>query len=266
MDISVYFESTSELSKHFFTTQYDPWYIYIEEMVNIKLFPAGNVRENLGDNGTCDSYDLDSACMSNKLLSMVIDRYLYHDDGDFIPGSLRVMRYLSCLYSHNEFKSNIYNAHEYCEEESPFDDWFDLLVTAKSEIGAQKYAEVLSATKQLNSDNGQDSLSNIPWVTLNNRNFSRMAQNDLMQTVCEHYGGEKPLECTQVEVTIYYSAIHAQSRRFFIDQVKMVYLHLRERIHLQLVPYGLADASSTIEKECEANQNVCEANKAQVLN
>lgn len=73
----------------------------------------------------------------------------------------------------------------------------------------------------------------------------------------------KPLECTPVHVEIYYSAINPQSRRFFLDQLIPVFRNIRERIHLTLIPYGIANPKQTIEDECKTNENLCFANKVQ---
>lgn len=268
MALSVFYESTSELSKHFFTTQYGQWYIYIEEIADIQLYPAGNVKELQSDNGTCDSYEANSACMANKLMAVIIDKYSKNpDDNDFIDGTLRTMLYHNCYFSHNNFKDDIYKAAESCVDEVlQIDEWTALDILAKSEEGAKTYSEVVNATDKLKADNNVTSLSTIPWVTLgDSHNLSRQALNDILQTVCLLYTGvEKPLECRPVEVTIFYSAKHAQSRRFFVDQLPSNYWHLRERIHFQLVPYGLADSTSTIEDECSKKTDVCTANKAQV--
>ena len=266
----MYYESTDEISKHFFTTQYGQWYSYLEELADIQLFPAGNIVENGTDNGTCDSYGPDSGCMANKLMAVVIDTYSKQpDDGDFIDGTLRTMLFHRCYYAHPHFRDSIYDAAEYCALETlSADAWFSLEELAKSPEGAAIYAEVLKATAQLKKDLTVDALSLIPWVTVEDSapSMSRVALNDLLQTVCTKYtGADRPLECEPVEVTVFYSAPHALSRRFFLEQLQPVYWHLRERLQLKLVPYGLADASLTIKDECELKADNCTANIAQVL-
>lgn len=264
--IQIYYESMSDLSKQFFTTQYDPWYMYVEEMAQIELYPAGNVIETVnGNNGSCDSYNMDSVCLANKIQAFIIDRYYNHDDdGDFIDGSLRTMIFLSCAFNHPHFKDNVYATYEYCtENELIFDDWFAILVTVKSEIGSNVYKTVLDATDKFKKDNQLISLDPVPWVTLDNKMHSKRAADDLLQTVCQQYNGVKPLECTPVHVEIYYSAINPQSRRFFLDQLIPVFRNIRERIHLTLIPYGIANPKQTIEDECKTNENLCFANKVQ---
>ena len=266
VDVKVFYESMSELTKSFFTTQYDPWYMYVEEMANIKLYPAGNVIETDNTNGKCDSDDTSSVCMGNKLQALIIDRYNLNDDnGDFIDGTLRTMKFLGCAFNHPEWNSNVYSAYEFCtEDQLIFDDWFDILVTAKSEVGDAIYKKVLDDTAQFKKDNGLDSLNPVPWVTLDNQKHSKRAQDDLLQTICSQFGGDKPLECTPVQVEVYYSAINPQSRRFFLEQLIPTFRNLRERIHVDLIPYGLADVDSDLDKECAAKDKTCKANKIMV--
>ena len=265
----MYYESTSELSKSFFTNQFDPWYIYIEEMVNIELYPAGNTLETNSTSGNCDSNNADSTCMGNKIQSLVINNYFNSDDnGDFIDGTLRTMQFLFCAYNHPQWNTNIYAAYEYCTETVlPFDDWFNLLVTAQSPDGAAIYATVLNTTAQFKANNSLSTLDPIPWVTLDTKSHNRGAQDDLLQTVCGEYAGpnsDKPLECTPVELVVYYSAINQQSRRFFLDQLVPLFRNMRERIDLTLVPYGVVDPMSTIEAECAIKEATCTANTYQV--
>lgn len=268
VSLSVFYESTSELSKHFFTTQYGQWYINIEEIADIQLYPAGNVKETQSDDGTCDSNADNSACMANKLMAIIIEKYSRNpDDNDYIDGSLRTMLYHTCYFNQPSFKENIYDAAEYCTNEVlQADEWVDLDILAKSAEGGKMYAEVVKVTDKLKTDIGNTTLSTIPWVSIGDSpSLSRMALNDLLPTVCALYAGvEKPQECRPVEVTVFYSAKHAQSRRFFVEQLRSNYWHLRGRIHFQLVPYGLTDASQTVEEECNAKPDVCKANKAQV--
>ena len=189
VQIKVFYESMSELSKYFFTTQFDPWYVYIEEMVNIELLPAGNVIESNANDGTCDSYEANSTCLANKIQAFVIDKYSKHDDdGDFIDGTLRTMRFLSCVFNHANFKDNAYAAAEYCTEETlAGDEWFDLLTTVKSPEGSAIYKAILDATAQFKADNNLPTLDPVPWVTLDNQNHSKRASSDLLQTVCSQY-------------------------------------------------------------------------------
>jgi len=178
-----------ELSKYFFTSQYDPWYIFVEEMVSIELYPAGNVIEQGNSDGTCDSYESNSACLANKIQAFVIDKYSLHDDdGDYIDGTLRTMRFLSCYFNHANFKSNAYTAAEYCTEEMLLDDeWFDILTTVKSPEGNRIYKQVLDFTAQFKQDNNLNSFDSLPWVTLDNDKHSKRAAVDLLQTVCSQY-------------------------------------------------------------------------------
>ena len=76
--------------------------------------------------------------------------------------------------------------------------------------------------------------------------------------------GDKPLECTPVQVEVYYSAINPQSRRFFLDQLIPVFRNLRERIHLDLIPFGVPNPDQTIDEECASKDKICLANKVQV--
>lgn len=75
--------------------------------------------------------------------------------------------------------------------------------------------------------------------------------------------GDKPLECTPVHVEVYYSGVNAQSRRFFIDQLLPTFSYLRERLSIELIPYGLADATSNITEECSTRDLACTVNTLQ---
>jgi len=179
----------SELSKYFFTTQFGPWYLYVEEMASIELYPAGNVIEQNKTDGTCDSYDSNSVCLANKIQAFVIDKYSLHDDdGDYIDGTLRTAKFLSCYFDHPSFKTNTYLASEYCSEEKlPADEWFDIVTTVKSPDGNAIYKTVLDITEQFKADLSLESLDPIPWVTLKANKHSKRAADDLLQTVCNEY-------------------------------------------------------------------------------
>jgi len=65
-------------------------------------------------------------------------------------------------------------------------------------------------------------------------------------------------------VDIYYSAINPQSRRFFLDQLIPTFRKLRERIHLELIPYGVVNSTQTVEQDCMNKDRICLANTVQV--
>src|SRR5690606_15379972 len=139
--------------------------------------------------GRCDSHLANSTCLANKIQAFVIDKYSKHDDDDdFIDGTLRTMTFLGCIFNHPQFKDNAYAAAEYCTEETLLnDEWFDLLTTVKSEEGNKIYKTVLDATNKFLADNGYETFSIIPCVTLDNKKHSTRAADDLLKAVCENY-------------------------------------------------------------------------------
>jgi len=62
--------------------------------------------------------------------------------------------------------------------------------------------------------------------------------NDLFQTICDNYKGDIPPECTRVKVEIYYETLNAQSRRFFVQELRPTFEQIRESFDLQLIPFG----------------------------
>lgn len=108
--------------------------------------------------------------------------------GDIVDGTIRTQMFLNCVFNHPQWKDNIYSAYEYCTEETLiYDDWFDILVTAKSEEGDKIYDTVLKATAEFKAANGLETLDPVPWVTLDNQNHSKRAADDLLQAVCANY-------------------------------------------------------------------------------
>ena len=55
----------SQLSKNFFTKQMGPYYRYIEEMVDLRLYPNGNVDDSGNTEGQCPSQV--PACVANQI-------------------------------------------------------------------------------------------------------------------------------------------------------------------------------------------------------
>jgi hypothetical protein len=62
--------------------------------------------------------------------------------------------------------------------------------------------------------------------------------NDLFQTVCDKWTGDKLVECNRVKVQIFYETLNAQSRQFFVRELRPTFEHIREAIDLELIPYG----------------------------
>ena len=63
---------------------------------------------------------------------------------------------------------------------------------------------------------------------------------------------------------VYYKSIDPQTRKFFIDELIPTFRHLRERLQLKLIPYGVPDENSDVTSDCEANSILCMTNKLQV--
>ena len=123
-----------------------------------------------------------------RIQAIVIDwLWLHDDDGDQIDGSIRTVQFLSCFFSHPNWKSDHLKAGEYCSDNYlPNDDWVEIVITSKTEEGHAIYEAVQNITQQLKDKIQVKQLEPIPYVTLNGRHSLRTA-NDLLQSVCEAY-------------------------------------------------------------------------------
>ena len=289
--VRVFYESTSDLSKVFFRKQTDPWCVYLEEMITLELYPAGNVPL-LGPNKTT-STSSDSS-FGNRLLSVVNERYFNHldvaaIDGDFMDGYMRTLVFHTCFYNASQWKGNngmteqdFISAAQHCAEMSlPLDDWFNFVAAVKSKEGEEIYSKVVSYTEKFKADNGlsESGLTSIPWVTIGTVGnsgsplHSRQAANDLFLTVCSLYplpsegGVNRPIECTPVEIKVFYSAADTESSAdFLLNQLPEVFWRRRQRIDLTLIPYIELplplNESLTAEEVCQQNETVCTLNTA----
>lgn len=81
----------------------------------------------------------------------------------------------------------MWNATEKCASEAlEVDEFYDLMMSVKSEIGVQIYKEVLNRTEELKQSLNMSSFAMQPWVTLDQQH-SHKAANDLLKTVCNEY-------------------------------------------------------------------------------
>ncbi len=288
--VRVFYESTSDLSKVFFRKQTDPWCVYLEEMMSLELYPAGNVPL-FGPNKTSISSD---SSFGNRLLSVVNERYFNHleqnsIDGDFMDGYMRTLVFHTCFYNASQWRGSegvmteqdFISAAQHCAEMSlPLDDWFNFVAAVKSKEGEEIYSKVVSYTEKFKADNGlsESGFTSIPWVTIGVETVgsppvhSRQAANDLFLTVCSLYplpsegGVNRPIECTPVEVKVLYSAADTEkSADFLLNQLPEVFWRRRQRIDLTLTPYielPLLNESLTAEEACQQNETVCTLNTA----
>lgn len=260
--LNVFFQSDSELSKYFFTTQYDPWYMNIEEMVNVQLVAGGDTIDSPA--GDCDKkFDADSPCFGNLIQAYVIGSYQNNpNENDWVDGTMRTMHFLRCAYSHPLWKKDYITSSEDCAEEHlGADAGFDLIQAVKADAvsGDSFYKKSLATTAQFLEALNQKTFGLIPWVAIGEKkDHSKRAADDLLQTICGLWEGDKPRECTPVNVEVYYSGFHPQSRRFFVDELIPVFRNIRERIHLDLIPYGIP---KNADPDCKSS--ACQANRLQ---
>ena len=163
-----------------------PYYRYIEEMVDIELYPNGNVDDGGEITGECVSQQPD--CVANQIQAIVIDMLWEAEDaGDQIDGSIRTTQFLSCVFSHPEWNNDYKKAgHDCAIEYLPNDDWNEILLELNLPSGHEVYKKVQQKTQELKNITDVDILSFIPYVTLGNHHSLRTA-NDLLQSVCDSY-------------------------------------------------------------------------------
>ncbi|OTF69335.1 hypothetical protein BLA29_003770, partial [Euroglyphus maynei] len=180
---------------------------------------------------------------------------------DIIDERLRITNFITCFVSHLQWPNNVQLIGEDCAKSQ-------LNGGKLPEINGESLKKALENTNELKKKLSKTQIT-IPWITLDdNVQNNHEAIEDLLQTVCTRYDGHKPDECTTATVDIYYSSYASNSRKFFIEQLIPTFRHIRERIRLNLYPYGPVDKNKTIEEECEMDAERCEANRihACVLN
>ncbi|KAH7646648.1 hypothetical protein HUG17_2186 [Dermatophagoides farinae] len=261
VNVDVYYDSNNELAKHFFITQLNHTHVFIEEIANVFLHPIGNT-ENLVDatNGNCHDSN-SSICLANAIHASVIDKYESPNQLDIIDERLRITNFIACFVSHPQWPNNVQLIGDECAKSQLNGDKLP-------EINGESLKKALEKTTELKKKLSKTEIT-IPWITLNNNvENNHEAIEDLLQAVCTKYNGHKPDECSTATVDIYYSSYASDSRKFFIEQLIPTFRHIRERIRLNLYPYGPADKNKTVEDECENDAERCEANKihACVLN
>lgn len=82
-----------------------------------------------------------------------------------------------------------------------------------------------------------------------------------------YFQGEKPLECTPVTVEVYYETLNAQSRKFFLEELRPTFENIRESFTLEFIPFGRANLNGTGNDtlmECPNGEQQCLGNKIQV--
>lgn len=263
--MEVFYDAFEEHSRRFLTTQYAPWYSYFEEMATIHLVPAGNIKDPQHTDGTCVSVNKTSSCMANKLQAVIIDKYSKaSDDGDFIDGSLRMMLFINCLSASANFTKDLYSIGEDCLGQwLPDEKWFDLQVDLSSPAGNEVFKAAIEATKAIKGE--ATDLQALPWVTLDGTKHSQRASGDLMQTVCKKFTDEKPVECTTTTLEVFYSALDEPFHKFFKGQLLPMFNKLRERVNLQLIPFGVPHAQQTLDQECAGKlEETCLHNRIHV--
>ena len=172
------------------------------------------------------------------------------------------------MFTHPNWTQDIYSAGRICAiNYLPNDEWNDILLEVESGIGDEIYQRVQQKTQQLKDSLNVTQLQRIPWITLNGHQSLRI-QNDLLQTVCELWTGDKPLECIPVRVEIYYETLNAQSRTFFIDELRPTFERMRESFTLNLIPFGRTNMTingpNDTTFDCPNGEQQCLGNKIQV--
>lgn len=177
----------SELTRRFFSRQLKPYYHLIEEFVNFEFIPWGNTKLD-GNNFICPKNE--DQCMANRIQSVVLDEYWDHEKGDgtAYDGRMRTVNFLSCVFTHLYWTSNIYTASEVCmDEELRYDEYVYIWEEAKSQNGSDLYKVMQQKTDEMKNKSGiSGDLELIPFVTLNEIQ-SRRTQFDLFQTACDLY-------------------------------------------------------------------------------
>ena len=177
----------SELTRRFFSRQLKPYYHLIEEFVNFEFIPWGNTKLD-GNNFICPKNE--DQCMANRIQSVVLDEYWDHEKGDgtAYDGRMRTVNFLSCVFAHLYWTSNIYTASKVCiDEELRYDEYDYILKEAKSQNGSDLYKVMQQKTDEMKNKSGiSGDLELIPFVTLNEIQ-SRRTQFDLFQTACDLY-------------------------------------------------------------------------------
>jgi hypothetical protein len=76
------------------------------------------------------------------------------------------------------------------------------------------------------------------------------------------------LECTPVIVEVYYETLNPQSRKFFLEELRPTFEHIRESITIDLIPFGRTKMNITGPNEttfeCPNGEQQCLGNKIQV--
>ncbi|XP_027203059.2 uncharacterized protein LOC113796959 [Dermatophagoides pteronyssinus] len=254
VDVDIYYDSNNEIAKHFFITQLNHSHVFIEEIANVHLHPIGNTEDLVNPtNGNCQNSN-DLICLANAIHATVIDTYETPDQLDLIDERLRITNFINCFVTHPEWPNNVQLIGDECAKSQ--------LKNGKlPSINGESLKKALEKTKELKNKLHKTEIT-IPWITLNDnvRNNHESIEN-LLQTVCNEYDGQKPDECTTATVDIYYSSYASNSRKFFIEELIPTFRNIRERIKLNLYPYGSVNENKTIEEECENDDERCEANK-----
>ncbi len=81
--------------------------------------------------------------------------------------------------------------------------------------------------------------------------------------------GDKPLECTPVIVEIYYETLNAQSRKFFLEELRLTFEHIREAFTIDFIPFGRTNMTINGPNDttfyCPNGEQQCLGNKIQVF-
>jgi len=76
------------------------------------------------------------------------------------------------------------------------------------------------------------------------------------------------LECTPVIVEIYYETLNPQSRKFFLEELRPTFEHIRESITIDLIPFGRTKMNisgpNDTTFDCPNGEQQCLGNKIQV--
>lgn len=98
------------------------------------------------------------------------------------------MNYLSCVFAHPHFVDNVIEAAEVCSEKTLLaDSFFDLIISAKSEVGIKLYQNSIQITKEFQEKMDLSEFPLLPWVTIDGDKHSYEVTDDLLQTICQRY-------------------------------------------------------------------------------